>query len=149
MKKAYWITAGMFFTVTMAIAQAPNMKAMSPEEAAQFKTDRMLEKGVIEEDQKDAAYQIHLKQATELDEYRNARKGQFEQAKAEREAIRAKTETEWDGLLTAELQAKRENLRKAQKDRMQEKRARMKDQRFHKMDHCKDKGKQQQERMNK
>lgn len=127
MKKAYLIIAGMFFIVGSAFAQGPEMKKVTPEEAARFKTSKMLENGVINVDQVDKAYEIHLQQAQEMEVQR-------EKMQAERDAIREKSDAKWDALLTKEQKEKREVQQQARDQRLKEKRDGMRNKRFSKFD---------------
>lgn len=133
MNKAYLIIAAMFFLAASVLAQSGEKQKPTPEEMARFRTNKMLEKGIINQDQFDKAYEINLKEAEEMGKADQLQREQREKIRADRQAIHKRYEGDWDQLLTPDQREKMKQERQAKGDRMKSKHDHMKRQRFHQM----------------
>lgn len=134
MNKAYLIITALFFLAATAMAQKPEVQKVSPEEAAKFRTERMLERGIINEDQVDKAYGINLQEVESMREASENRRLERDKIRKERDAIRERSKTEWGKLLTPDQQQRMEEHRKEMREKFRLKREGKQNKRFHKME---------------
>lgn len=106
-------------TAGFAQTKDKSMK-MDHEKAAKMRTEKMLEQGLINEDQKEAVYAIHVDDAKKRMALREEQRATMAPFKEEHKAIRSETDDRLSDVLSAEqmknLQEHRKAKQKEKKD---------------------------------
>lgn len=102
-------------------------KQIDPDQAAKQRTEKMIENGIIDENQRDAVYAIHLDQAKKKAALREEQKATMAPFKEQHKAIRAETDERLRGVLTDEQMDKMKAHREARQKEMKDFRKHRKD----------------------